>query len=759
MSASGCRHLSGTGVELETRLVRNEDLRLAALHGLDLLNGDPDADLDFMVVCLTQQLGFPVGFVSLVDRDFQWFKSIHGLDVRQAPRSTAFCDHTIRDDIPLVVENALLDPRFDTNPFVTGAPHLRAYAGVPIRTADGFRIGTVCVADFQPRTIGDPVTASLCRFASLVERLIARPVVTGPPVLSEPGTEPPRQRLDEQYRRLEQTLAAGHWEMDLDRGTSLLSPGVIDLHQLPDDAGRGLRSVVACYPPEERRRISEAMRLARDVGRPFDMKSFFVDARGRARQVRVRGERLSGDGRSARIVGVVHDVSGLHDTESRLSSAINDDPVTRVHNSQAFRKDLADRIAGSRDRPFALISVGIPDIVTVRQSHGLSQMDSMLRDVASVLRTELREGEMLGRISYEAFSLMTSGDVPVEGLRARCRRMLERLNVEVAVLQRRLDINPQGSIAIYPQHGPTVERLLRSADLSLRVAYDDPHSDVVVFDPRMLDRFEIRENATDFLQSAVDEQRLIPYLQPIVRLSDGRISGFEALARVSLPDGSLSDPSQFWPALLDPNLSRKVGFIMRDAVLRLMTEWRDRLGLTPCLSLNAAWSDLSNGGMHADLMEMLGARNLNPSQLKIEVTESVMLSQPATSVDANLKSLRAQGVLISLDDFGTGYGSLISLLSLPTDEVKIDRNFVGSVDQRGASRAITGSIIELAAKMGITTVSEGIETASQLAFVRERGSTHGQGYLLGQPMRADEAAALLQRGTIDLPAIQTASCA
>jgi|GEM_PF-2316475 len=744
-----------TGVQLEARLARNEDRRLAALHGLGLPNNDADADLDFIVACLCQKLGFPVGFVSLIDRDVQWLKSSHGLTARQVPRSNTFCDYTIRDDVPLVVENGSQDPRFDTDPFVTGPPHLRAYAGAPIRTVDGYRIGTVCVADFEPRTISEADTATLCRFASIVERLITlggASCRSATPRMSPEPSSSPRDSMAEHYQRLEETLSAGHWELDLARSTFKLSPGALDLHRLPGSLSRTFRSVAARYPVSERRRIADALRLARDVGRPFDMKSFFIDAVGLPRQVRVRGERVSGEEGSARIAGVIHDVSGVHETEIRLTSAINADPITRVSNSQAFERNLADRIAGAPDEPFALISIGIPDIVTVRQSHGLSQMDAMLRDVATVLRTDLQDGETLGRTSYEAFSIMTGKGVSVDSIQERCQRLLTRLNVEVAVLQRRLDINPECSVAIYPKDGATVDRLLRSADLALRVSYDDPHSDVVFFDPLIRDRFKIRENATDFLQSAVDEHRILPLYQPIIRLSDGHVSGFEALVRVRLPDGSLSDPPQFWPALMDASMSRKVGFIMRDAVISQMQLWRDMYGLTPCISLNAAWSDLSNGGMHADLIKMLAVRNLAPEQLKIEVTENVMLSEPATSVDANLKSLRAQGVRISLDDFGTGYGSLISLLSLPTDEVKIDRNFVGTVMERAASRAITGSIIELATKMGITTVSEGIETAAQLAFVRERGSTHGQGFLLGPPMPDDQAAALLRKGHVDLDA-------
>ena len=169
---------------LESHTVSNEDLRLVALRRLDLLNDDADADLDFLVTCLTQRLGFPVGYVSLIDERFQWFKAIHGLEVSRAPREAAICDHTIRDDVPLVVGNTLQDPRFDTNPSVVGAPYLRAYAGTPIRTIDGYRIGTVCVADFQ-RSFGD------CKIINAVNAFQRGEPFRGGKALSPGRQQPP----------------------------------------------------------------------------------------------------------------------------------------------------------------------------------------------------------------------------------------------------------------------------------------------------------------------------------------------------------------------------------------------------------------------------------------------------------------------------------------------------------------------------------------------------------------------------------------
>lgn len=399
------------------------------------------------------------------------------------------------------------------------------------------------------------------------------------------------------------------------------------------------------------------------------------------------------------------------------------------------------------------MTIGVPEIMTVRKSLGMSLTDLMLREMADALRSQLNDGEVLARTSFETFSILTDHSLDPEMLRDRVSGILKLLDMNVSVLRRRLDIEPQGAVAMFPNDGKVPLDLLRAADLAFHAAHDTPEMSVAFFDASMLDQFELSENASGFLQSAIDEGRVVPFFQPIVRLSDGHLVAFEALIRVRKADGSIAGPVDFWPALLDPRIARKVGFIMRDMIIDQLAQWQAIYLDVPRVSLNATTSDLSKGGMYNDLLQALAVRNVSPSLLKVEVTENVMLAEHGSSVDANIAALRDQGIGISLDDFGTGFASLTNLLSLPTDEVKIDQSFVRSIGKDFDGQAITSSILELATKMSIDTVSEGIETADQLAFVREHGSTHGQGFLLGRPMSAKDATALVPVGHVDIPAL------
>lgn len=320
----------------KTDMATLERERLAALCRMDLLDSPRDSDLDHIIGHLIKTLNFPIGYISLIDEDRQWFKSIHGLDVQETPRDISFCTHTIRDDIPMVVENALLDDRFCDNPLVISEPHLRAYAGVPLRTLDGHRIGTICVADTQPRSISEDQTAILCQFASLVERLFANveydvKASAEQDLISTVRSE--QQRLLQQVDRLESNLSVGHWEVDLVTEKVSWSKGIFRLHSLPDEAEPSLEAALAFYPAPERQRITLHLESAAQTGRLFDITASFIDARRQTRKVRVRGEKVVPHSGNPRIAGIFQDITDQHETQNQLDTAMQNDPVTRVRNS------------------------------------------------------------------------------------------------------------------------------------------------------------------------------------------------------------------------------------------------------------------------------------------------------------------------------------------------------------------------------------------------------------------------------------------
>jgi len=555
--------------------------------------------------------------------------------------------------------------------------------------------------------------------------------------------------------RIEESAAVGIWELDLVTRKATWSRGVSDLHGLDHLAEQEPESALSLYSAAERERISTNLGIAEELGYPFDFVTTFVDANDIPHRIRVCGERVVPETGNLRLAGIVQDVTDLYEARSRLGEAVENDPVTQVRNSQAFEKSLADWTGDNGPAKFALVTIGVPETMAVRQSFGMLLTDMMLREVADVLWSQLKDGEVLARISPEAFAFLTHVALDPGELTNRVGNVLKLLNRNVTVLRNRIDIEPQGSVAMFPADGATPLDLLLAADLAFRAAGDTADCAIAFFDQSMLDRFAVRENASHLLRSAIAEERVLPFYQPIVRLSDGVVTSFEALARLNLPDGSVLGPAGFWSALLHPHIARELGFIMCDAVLAQLAAWQEAGLDLPTVSLNATASDLSEGGMCTNLLQALESRNISPAYLKIEVTENVLLGERDGCIGQEISALRAQGISVSLDDFGTGHASLTNLLSLPVDEVKVDQSFVNGLADDADSRAITSSILDLATKMQISTVSEGIETAEQLAFVRDNGSTHGQGFLLGHPMPAEEATALVGIGMIDIESLMT----
>jgi GAF domain len=228
--------------------------RIDALDGIGLARVPDDADLDLILSTLVAVLDFPIGFIALVDDDALRFISRVGLDLTEVPRAASFCTHTIRNDGPLVVEDARLDSRYRSLPLVAGAPYLVAYAGVPIRPSAGYRIATLCVADMQPRHVGEAQKATLCRFAGLVERLIAGIEQSARSTADQHGLRRyrdcgtaclrPRQRIDA-WSGL--SAGASHVRCGCDGA----GQGRQDRYRQPDDVAAGLATGLMAYPPNE----------------------------------------------------------------------------------------------------------------------------------------------------------------------------------------------------------------------------------------------------------------------------------------------------------------------------------------------------------------------------------------------------------------------------------------------------------------------------------------------------------------------------
>ncbi len=246
------------------------------------------------------------------------------------------------------------------------------------------------------------------------------------------------------------------------------------------------------------------------------------------------------------------------------------------------------------------------------------------------------------------------------------------------------------------------------------------------------------------LRRAVERQEFIVHYQPIVTLETGRLRGFEALVRWQHPEQGLVSPAKFIPIAEETGLIVPIGSWVLHEACRQIREWRDRY--PDCfplqMSVNLSGKQFLQPDLIGQIREILDETHLDPSHLKLEITESVVMDNVEVAIEM-LRQIRRLGIDLSIDDFGTGYSSLSYLHRFPLNTLKIDRSFVSRMHENNENREIVGTIIMLAKNLGMDVIAEGVETKDQMLRLWEMGGKYGQGYYFSRPVAAAAAGELL----------------
>ena len=301
-------------------------------------------------------------------------------------------------------------------------------------------------------------------------------------------------------------------------------------------------------------------------------------------------------------------------------------------------------------------------------------------------------------------------------------------------------------IALSPSDGDESDKLLKNADMALSRAKADFRGTFSFFEAEMDARAQTRRKIEIELREAIQNDVLRPYYQPLVDLSTGRITGFEALVRWPHPERGMISPGEFIPVAEETGLINAVGGLMLRRACMDAAQWPDDVRV----AVNLSPLQFRVGNLLSVVMDTLKQTGLPPTRLEFEITETLLLEK-SDQVLATLHALRSLGVRISMDDFGTGYSSLSYLRSFPFDKIKIDQSFVRDLGANPDAQAIVRSIISLGKGLGVTITAEGVETEAELSCLRNEGCHEGQGFLFSRARPNAEIVRLLeaQRGETD----------
>jgi EAL domain-containing protein (putative c-di-GMP-specific phosphodiesterase class I) len=298
-------------------------------------------------------------------------------------------------------------------------------------------------------------------------------------------------------------------------------------------------------------------------------------------------------------------------------------------------------------------------------------------------------------------------------------------------------------VAAFPDHDTKPAELMKDADIALYRAKAQGRNRVVTYSSKLRRVTEERVTLGRDVREAISSDQIVPFYQPKVCLTSGRVIGLEALARWQHPSKGILTPGYFGAVFDDPELAQAISESIVSKVASDMRGWLDEGIDLGRVAVNLSSAQFAQPGLADEILGILERSNVPPEHFEVEVTETVFLGKSADHVAAILGQFRQRGVQISLDDFGTGYASLTHLKQFPVDHLKVDQSFVRNLEHDTGDEAIVTAVIGLGRSLNLQVTAEGVETLGQSERLRALGCHNAQGYLYARPMAASQVPDLL----------------
>ncbi|MCG6117204.1 MAG: EAL domain-containing protein [Aquimonas sp.] len=450
-----------------------------------------------------------------------------------------------------------------------------------------------------------------------------------------------------------------------------------------------------------------------------------------------------GSGEARQFVLVGTDISPLKASEARLDYLAHHDMLTGLPNRRLAQSELERQLVAEA-KPFAVLFIDLDRFKGVNDSLGHSVGDAMLIEAARRLRARLRGEDMLARLGGDEFLVVLRGVGDAREALSVAQGLCARLREPYLLGERKLFASASIGLSLYPVHGSSVELLMQRADLAMYRAKHEGRDRVSVFSEELGEAARRALELEALLRRALEQGELTLHYQPRICLRSGRIVGAEALLRVAGPDGAHLPTAELVELAEAVGLIVPIGrWVLEQACLQ-MALWRMKGLPSVQVSVNVSAQQFYAGDLIEIVDAALARHGLPAAMLELELTESVLMQDPDAASRA-LEDIGARGIGRALDDFGSGYSSLSYLLRFPVDRLKVDRVFVASVPADARAAAIVATTAELARRLGISMVAEGVETGAQLEFLRAEGVPEAQGWLFSRAVDADAFAALLAR--------------
>ncbi len=420
------------------------------------------------------------------------------------------------------------------------------------------------------------------------------------------------------------------------------------------------------------------------------------------------------------------------------------DTLTGLANRDHFQTELTSAIAaqsGDR-RPFAVMLIDLDRFKEINDTLGHHYGDELLRKLGPRLEAAVGPEGLVARLGGDEFALLTPPTFDNEAFELAAARLIACVAQSIYVDELALEVGASIGIARFPADGTDASTLLRRADVAMYAA-KEAHSGWKFYAPE-LDRNSVRKLSviSDF-RRALEDGEIVAYYQPIVDVVGGRVRGAEALVRWEHPELGVLAPGAFVETVEQTGLIGPMTRAVLQQAVAQCAQWRED-GRDLTIAVNLSVRNLLDANLPWEIDRLLTSHGLPPEALQLEITESMLMSDPERA-SATVNRLNALGVRLSVDDFGTGYSSLAYLREMPIDELKIDRSFVSPMLRDESDLIIVRSTINLGHDLGLRVIAEGVEDEATLARLARLGCDLAQGYHISRPMPASQFALWLDQ--------------
>jgi diguanylate cyclase (GGDEF)-like protein/PAS domain S-box-containing protein len=438
-------------------------------------------------------------------------------------------------------------------------------------------------------------------------------------------------------------------------------------------------------------------------------------------------------------VATLEDITDWREAQAQISYMAHHDALTGLANRTQLVEKLEKVLAvlPLKGGSVAMHFIDLDRFKKVNDTLGHDGGDFLLKTVAERLCSVTRVDDVVARLGGDEFVVIQTGVNSKDRAEDFARRLIAAVTAPMKLREQSIVATVSVGVALAPADGHDPERLLKSADLALYRAKADGRNCIRFFLPSMDAELHARSTLERLIRDAVLHDRFVLHFQSLFEMSERRLIGFEALIRLPAEDGTLIPPLVFIPVAEDLGLIDRIGaWVLREAC-RTAATWPEHL----TVAVNLSPAQFLAGSISGIVAAALKEAGLAAHRLELEITETLLLGN-SEAIMAELQTLKAMGVAIVMDDFGIGYSSLSYLWRFPFDKIKIDRSFMqGFEGSARDAKTVVKTIIALGRELNMRVTVEGVETATQAAFLDKVDGDQGQGFFFGRPVPASEVAA------------------